>query len=96
MKRVRVDSGNPVLPRSTAHKLFLRELADYRAHLGPALCLESSAEPEVRLLATSFRESAEMALERALHALACWYEPRPLAGAFDRLRSRDPTRPRRR
>jgi ATP/ADP translocase len=90
MKRVRVDSGNPVLPRSTAHKLFLRELADYQAHLGPALCLESSAEPEVRLLAMSFRESAEMALERALHALACWYEPRPLAGAFDRLRSRDP------
>ena len=35
------------------------------------------------------RESAEMALERALQALACWYDPRPLEGVFDRLKSRD-------
>jgi hypothetical protein len=31
-----------------------------------------------------------MALERALQALACWYEPRPLPGVFGRLR--DPSR----
>jgi len=31
-----------------------------------------------------------MALERAVRALACWYEPRPLAGAFQRFRSREP------
>jgi AAA family ATP:ADP antiporter len=89
MHRVRIDGGKPVLPRSTAHKLFLRELADYRANLEPAVRLESNAAVEVRLFAASFRESADMALERALRALSCWYEPRPLAGAFEHLRSRE-------
>jgi ATP:ADP antiporter, AAA family len=90
LKRVRVDGGKPVLPRSTAHKLFLRELADYRVNSEPAARLESHAAPEVRLFAASLRESADMALERAISALACWYEPKPLAGAFQRLRSREP------
>lgn len=90
MNRARVVRGQTVVPRSTAHKLFLRELADYRANVEPAIRLEGSAAPEVRLFAASFRESAEMALERGLSALGCWYEPRPLAGAFDRLRSREP------
>jgi hypothetical protein len=31
-----------------------------------------------------------MALARALRALSCWYEPKPMAGAFGRLRSREP------
>jgi ATP/ADP translocase len=90
MNRARAEGGRPVLSRSTAHKLFLRELADYRANLEPAVRLEANSVPEVRLFAASFRESAERALERALHALSCWYEPKPLAGAFDHLRSRDP------
>jgi len=90
MNRVRADGGEPVLPRSLAHKLFLRELADYRANIEPAMQLESSTVAEIRLLASSFRESAEMALERAVRALACWYDPRPLAGAFQRFRSREP------
>ena len=89
MNRARAQTGMPVVPRSTAHKLFLRELADYRANLEPALRLEANQAPDVRLLAAGFRESAEMALERGLSALACWYEPKPLAGAFDRMRSRD-------
>jgi len=90
MNRVRVESGDPVLPRATAHKLFLRELADYRANTEPALLLETSAHADVRLFAASFRESAELALDRALRALACWYEPKPLVGAFYGLRSREP------
>jgi HEAT repeat protein len=90
MNRARADGRDPMVSRSIAHKLFLRELADYRTHLDPALRLEAKTEAELRLFAASFRESAEMALERALSALACWYEPRPLAGAFDRLRSREP------
>jgi AAA family ATP:ADP antiporter len=90
IRRVRVETGRPVLPRAVAHKLFLRELAAYRAHLEPALGLESNTSADVRLLGASFRESAEMALERALGALASWYEPKPLAGAFDRLRAREP------
>jgi ATP/ADP translocase/HEAT repeat protein len=87
--RVRVETDKPVLPRSTAHKLFLRELGEYRGFLQPALWLEGAAAPEVRLLADTFRESSEMALRRALGALACWYEPRPLSGAFERLKSRE-------
>jgi AAA family ATP:ADP antiporter len=90
LNRMRVEGGNPVLPRSTVHKLFLRELADYRVNVEPALRLEGNPAAEVRLFAASFRESAELALERALRALACWYEPKPIAGAFDHLSSRKP------
>lgn len=81
--------SRPVLGRSLAHRLFLRELRDFRACLEPAMGLEKNSEPEVRLLAESWRESANMALERALLALACWYDPRPLFGAFHRLKSGD-------
>ncbi len=89
LSRIRVRRGRPVLPRRMAHRLFLRELRDYRGCLDPAVALEGHPAPEVRLLADSYRESAEMALERALQALSCSYDPQPLAGAFDRLKSRD-------
>ena len=89
LARTRQRRGRPVLPRHMAHRLFLRELRDYRDCLDPATALEAHPAPEVRLLADSYRESAEMALERALQALACWYESRPLTGVFDRLKSRD-------
>jgi hypothetical protein len=72
-----------------AHRMFLRELREYRAWLRPALRLETSTVPELKLLAESYGEFAEMALERALRALACWYEPRALFGAFERLKSRE-------
>jgi len=86
---VRMRRGQAVLPRHLAHRLFIRELRDYRACLDPAAALETHPAPEVRLLADSYRESAEMALERALQALSCWYDPLPLVGVFDRLKSRD-------
>jgi HEAT repeat protein len=89
LARVRVRVGQPVLARDLAHRLFLRELRDYRDCLDPASALESHPAPEVRLLAESYRESAEWALERAAQALACWYDPEPLIGVLDRLRSRD-------
>ena len=89
MTRARVQTGKPVLPRAAAHGMFLRELGEYRGFLDPSLRLVDHPAPEVRLLADTFRESAEMALKRALGALACWYEPRPLSGAFERLRSRE-------
>lgn len=90
LSRIRADRGEPVLPRATAHKLFLRELADYRANRVAARGIASHQAPEVRLFAASLAESAEWALERGLRALACWYEAKPLAGAFERLRSREP------
>jgi len=90
MNRVHVDSGKPVLPRSTAHKLFLRELADYRANLEPARRLETHAAADVRLFAASFREAAERALERALHGARVLVRTEAARGAFDRLRSREP------
>jgi len=90
LSRVRVETDKPVLPRSAAHKLFLRELGEYRRFLEPALSLEGSAVAEVRLLADTFRESAESALQRGLWALACWYEHKPLSGALERLKSRKP------
>jgi HEAT repeat protein len=90
MARVRLRTGQPVLRRSRVHRLFLRELRDCRAWLEPTPSLEKNASPEVRLLGESFRESAVRAVERALHALACWYDPKPLIGVFERLTSRDP------
>jgi hypothetical protein len=90
LTRVRVETDKAVLPRSAAHRLFLRELAEYRRSLAPALSLEGIPAAEVRLLAETFRESAESALRRGLGALACWYEPKPLSGAFERLNSREP------
>lgn len=90
LKRVRGGTGEPVLRRSLVHRLFLRELRDYRQCLAPMASLAKSDEPEVRLLAESFQESARRALERAINALSCWYDPQPLAGMFERLRFRDP------
>jgi ATP/ADP translocase/HEAT repeat protein len=89
LTRARIQSGRPVLPRSLAHRLFLRELRDYRVWLAPAAPLETSVAPEVRLLGESYHESADRALERALQALASWYDPRPLTGVLERLKSRD-------
>jgi ATP/ADP translocase len=90
LTRVRAEAGKPVLPRSAAHKLFLRELGAYRGFLEPARALDGHAAPEVRLLADSFRESAASALQRAIGALGCWYEPKPLSGVLDRLQSPEP------
>ncbi len=87
LSHVRVQTGRPVLPRGLAHKLFLRELRGYRTWIVPARRLDGSPDPEVRLLAESYAEFAEAALERGMRALACWYDPKPLSGAFDRLKS---------
>ncbi len=89
LARARRDAGHPILPRHQVHRLFLRELREVRTSLDAAVALESHPSVEVRLLAESCRETAEMALERAVQALACWYEPRPLTGVFARLKSRD-------
>jgi hypothetical protein len=89
MMRARLRTGRPVLPRSTVHRLFLRELRDYRVCLAPVASLEKNPAAAVRLLGETYHESADRALERALQALACWYDPKPLIGVFDRLKSRD-------
>jgi HEAT repeat protein len=89
LARVHVRAGHPVVSRDMAHRFFLRELRDYRDCIVPACALETHRVPEIRLLAESYRESAGTALERAMQALACWYDPEPLIGALERLRSRD-------
>lgn len=89
LSRLRVRSGRPVLPRTLAHRLFLREMRSYRASIEPAVELENAGSPEVRLLAESYLEYGEAALERAMRALACWYDPKPVSGAFERLKSRN-------
>src|SRR6185436_4087585 len=50
LSRIRVQNGVAVLPRALAHRFFLRDLGEYRAWLKPALRLEGSREPELRLL----------------------------------------------
>jgi ATP/ADP translocase len=88
LARLRGRRGEPVLPRSVAHAMLLRELGQSRERLGPALALDASPAPELRLLAESYHESADLALQRALEALACAYEPGPIVGVYERLRAR--------
>jgi len=82
--------GRPVLGRSLAYRLFLRELHDYEEASMPARGLANTAAPELRLLGDSWAERAEHALDRGFWALAAVDEPRPLFGAFARLKSDDP------
>jgi hypothetical protein len=89
LARARVRAGGPVVSRTLAHRFFLRELHDYRDCVDAATALETHDAAEVRLLAESWRESADWAVERAIQALACWYEPRPLIGVLEGLRSED-------
>ena len=86
LNRLRVARGEPVLDREIAHRLFLRELRDYRTSRARALALHDEPERILRLLSESYTESADRALERACRALACWYEPEPLAGVYRGLR----------
>ncbi|HEX7879113.1 MAG TPA: HEAT repeat domain-containing protein, partial [Candidatus Eisenbacteria bacterium] len=90
LARARAVVGRPILARDLVHRLFLRELRDYRACLDAATSLEPAGFPEVKLLGESYRESGVTALERALLALAAFYEPRPLFGVFHRLASNNP------
>jgi ATP/ADP translocase/HEAT repeat protein len=90
LARARAVIGRPILTRRLAHRLFLRELRDYRACLDASSGLEAVDTPEVKLLGESYRESAETALERALLGLSAWYEPRPLFGVFRRLATNKP------
>ena len=89
LTRVRGRTGKASLPGSMARRLFLRELAEYRTSLELWQAHEKNTAPEIRLLAESYRESADMALERAVAALACRYDPKPLSGVLERLKSRD-------
>jgi hypothetical protein len=90
LARSRGRLGRAVLSRPLVHRLFLRELRDYRLWVAPGRGLERDAWPDVRLFGESLLETAEMALARGLNALSCWYDHAPLVGAFERLRSRDP------
>jgi hypothetical protein len=67
--------------------MFLRDLSDYRGSLERASALGLGQEAEIRLLADSYRESADRALDRAFLALGCWYEPYPLEGVYRGLSS---------
>jgi ATP:ADP antiporter, AAA family len=87
--RIRVAVGRPVMSRTRVHKLFLRELREYRQWITPSRIIARHEAPEVRLLGESYREYAEMALERGFRALACWYDPKPLSGAFERLKTQE-------
>jgi HEAT repeat protein len=87
--RIRVAVGRPVMSRTRVHKLFLRELREYRQWIAPSRIIARHEAPEVRLLGESYREYAEMALERGFRALACWYDPKPLSGALERLKTQE-------
>ena len=87
LNRIRLARDEPVLDRALAHRIFLRELRDYRKSLSRTRTLRGEAAPELGLLADTYAESADRAIERALRALACWYEPLPFRGIYRGLSS---------
>jgi AAA family ATP:ADP antiporter len=87
LNRIRLARDEPVLDRALAHRVFLRELRDYRKSLSRTRTLRGQAAPELGLLADTYAESADRALERALRALACWYEALPFRGIYRGLSS---------
>ena len=87
LNRVRRRERRRMIPRSLAHRMFLRELRGYKVNLEPALHLGDSPVPELKLLADSYREAADRALERACRALGCCYDPTPLRGVYEGLRA---------
>jgi hypothetical protein len=87
LNRIRLARDEPVLDRALAHRVFLRELRDYRKSLSRTRTLRGEAAPELGLLADTYAESADRALERALRALACWYEALPFRGIYRGLSS---------
>jgi len=89
LARMRRDTRQPVLSRPLVHRLFLREIRDVRTGALAAAALADHSAPEARLLADSWREAADGAVTRAILALACWYDPRPLAGVRRRLIARE-------
>jgi AAA family ATP:ADP antiporter len=91
LARMRLRTGTEVVSRGMAHRFFVRELREFRVWNTPADELQGHPAPEIRLLARSCLESSDRALARALYGLACWYDPIPLVGAYERLQSRDAT-----
>ena len=89
LNRIRLVRDEPVLGRALAHRIFLRELRDYRKSLSRTRTLRGASAPELGLLADTYAESADRALERAFRALACWYEPLPFRGIYRGLLSGD-------
>ncbi len=87
LDRVRRHRRRRVIPRSLAHRMFLRELRDYKVNLEPALHIRDSPVPELKLLADSYQEAADRALERACRALGCYYDPTPLRGVYEGLKA---------
>jgi ATP/ADP translocase len=87
LNRVRRWKRRRVIPRSLAHQMFLRELGDYKVDLEPALQIGDSPVPELKLLADSYQEAADRALERACRALGCCYDPTPLRGVYEALKA---------
>ena len=90
LARMRLEARRPSLSRPLVHRLFLREIREYRSCMLPAAALADHPAAELRLLADSWRESADAALGRATLALACWYDPGPLQGVRRRLVSGAP------
>ena len=89
LNRIRIARDEPVLDRPITHRLFVRELRDYRRSWSRARVFDGAVEPELRLLADSFAESADRALDRACRVLACWYEAAPFGGVYRSLASAD-------
>jgi HEAT repeat protein len=87
LNRVRRRKRRRVIRRSLAHQMFLRELGDYKVNLEPSLNIGASPVPELKLLADSYQEAADRALERACRALGCCYDPTPLRGVYEALKA---------
>jgi ATP/ADP translocase/CRP-like cAMP-binding protein len=87
LNRVRAWSGRRLVSRRDARRMFLREIREYRTNREPELALPAGASPALDLLAASYAEAADRALERACRALGCYHWPVPLQGVYEGLRA---------
>ncbi|MEP7028674.1 MAG: hypothetical protein ABI960_08765, partial [Candidatus Eisenbacteria bacterium] len=87
LNRMRVRSASGLVKKSLAFRLWQRELDDLRANLLPAHILHGATDPRVALLASSFAESADRALDRSCRALACYYRPEPFRSVYRYLQN---------
>ncbi len=89
LNRIRVRSSSGLIKKAQAFRLWQREVEDLRDNLLPAHILRGAQDARVVLLAASFTESADRALDRSCRALACYYRPEPFRSVYRYLQNPD-------
>ncbi|MGH7727099.1 MAG: HEAT repeat domain-containing protein, partial [Candidatus Eiseniibacteriota bacterium] len=95
LNRIGARIGRRLVSRPLALRMFLREIRELKTSVEPwrilrtASTTNAASGPALELLAASYRESADRALERSLRALGLHHDPRPFRAVYEALRTAD-------